>query len=80
MTSPIGSADDEQIREADVLMLVDPEQPRWQELLWSAPIDDGAMISTTLKIIEIAVDSRDQSQVEAARERVGRIKGGTKRR
>ena len=75
---PVRRASDEDIRTADVLMLVDPEQPGWQEILWSAPIGDGLMNSTMLQVFEIAVDSQDECQVEAARERVSRIKGGTK--
>ena len=76
MNREIKPASDEDILAADVLVLVDPEQSSWQQLAWSAPIGDGPMESTTLQVIEIAVDSRDESQVEAARERVSRIKGG----
>ena len=75
MTHPIKPASDEQISEADTVVLIDTEQPGWQEIVWSAPIGDGLMNSIMLQIVEIAVDSRDQSQVEAARERVSRIKG-----
>ena len=79
MTHPIKPASDVQIREADTVVLVDNEQPGWQEIVWSAPIGDGLMNSTMLQIVEIAVDSRDRRQVEAARERVGRIKGNAAR-
>jgi hypothetical protein len=69
---------DAEIQAADGLALVDPARPDWQELLWSAPIGDGAITSMTLQIVEIAVDSRNQSEIGAARGRVRRIKGGTK--
>ena len=78
MTHPIRPASDEDIRAADTVVLVDPEQSGWQEIRWSAAIGAGPMDSTTLQIVEIAVDSRDQNQVVAARERVSRIKGGIK--
>jgi hypothetical protein len=65
---------DEDIRTADGLMLVDPDQPDWQRLLWSAPIADGMATSMMMRIVEIAVDSRDESQIEAARRRVGKLK------
>ncbi len=67
---------DADIHAADGLVLVDPQQPDWQELLWSASIGDGAITSMTLQIVEIAVDSRNQSELGAARGRVRRIKGG----
>lgn len=70
---------DEDIRTADGLVLVDPSRSEWQELLWSAPIGDGQASSLTLRIVEIGVDSRDETQVETARERVTRVKRGTKR-
>ena len=75
MTREIKKVGDEQIREADVLMLVDPDRADWQQLLWSAAIDDGSGNSAMMKIVEIAVDSRDRGQIEAARERVRRVKG-----
>ena len=68
---------DEDIKNADGLMLVDPEHEDWQTLLWSAPIGDGMASSITMRIVEIAVDSRDEDQVELARQRVSRIKRGT---
>ncbi len=61
-------------------MLIDPQQPDWQELLWSAPIGDGAITSMTLKILEIAVDSRNPSEIGGAQDRVRRLKGGKKPR
>lgn len=67
---------DEDIRNADGLMLVDPNAD-WQKLLWSAPIGDSMASSITMRIVEIAVDSRDERQIEAARRRVGGIKSGT---
>jgi hypothetical protein len=69
---------DADIQAADGLVLIDPQQPDWQEFLWSAPIGDGAITSMTLKILEIAVDSRNQSEVRSAQHRVRRIKGGKK--
>ena len=76
MTSPIGSADDEQIRVAPIVQLIDHEHPGWLELAWNVAIAEEATDSTT-QIAEIPVDSQDQSQVEAARERVSRIKDGS---
>ena len=67
---------DAEIQGADGLVLVDPLHPDWQELLYSAPISDGAITSMTLKIVEIAVDSRNQGEVRAAQQRVRRIKAG----
>ena len=75
MNRPIDSRSDEEILAADVLMLVDPDQPGWQQLLWSAAIDDDAANSATMEIIEIPVNSQDKEQVEVARERVNRLKG-----
>ena len=75
MKRPIDALRDEEILAADVLMLVDPDQPGWQQLLWSAAIDNDTANSATMEIVEIAVDSRDERQVEAARARVRRLKG-----
>ena len=69
---------DEDIKAADGLVLVDRSRSDWQELLWSAAIGAGMMSSITLQIVEIAVDSRDEKQVEAARHRVSGIKSGSK--
>jgi len=68
---------DADIHAADGVVLIDPQQPDWQELLWSASIGDGAITSMTLQIVEIAVDSRNHGAVTAARQRVRRIKDGT---
>lgn len=70
---------DAEIQAADGLALIDPARPDWQELLWSAPIGDGKITSMTLMIVEIAVDSRSENEIEAARRRVRRIKAATKR-
>jgi hypothetical protein len=75
MNQPIDSRSDEELLAADVLLLVDPDEPGWQQLLWSAAIDDDAANSATMEIVEIAVDSRDERQVEAAHARVSRLKG-----
>ena len=75
MSRPIDSRSDEEILAADVLMLVDPAEPGWQQLVWSAAINDDTANSDTMEIIEIPVDSRDEEQVESARERVSRLKG-----
>jgi hypothetical protein len=68
---------DADIQAADGLVLIDPQQPDWQELLWSTPIGDGKITSMTLKIVDIAVDSRNDSEIAAARRRVRRIKAGS---
>ena len=65
---------DADIQTADGVVLIDPQEPDWQELLWSASIGDGAITSMTLKIVDIAVDSRNDSEIAAARRRVRRIK------
>jgi hypothetical protein len=65
---------DEQIRAADGLVLVDPNQPGWQQVLWSAKIKAGAPTSMLLQIVEIAVDARDAQQIQAARQRVRKLK------
>ena len=75
MTREISPVGDAEIRAADVLVLVDPRHPGWQRLLWSTEITDGMRDSATLEIVEITVDSRVDSQVEAERKRVSRIKG-----
>jgi hypothetical protein len=67
---------DAEIQAADGLVLVDPQHPDWQELLYSAPIGDGANTSMTLQIAEIAVDRHNREQVRAAQQRVRRIKSG----
>jgi len=67
---------DAELQSADGLVLVDPRKPDWQELLWSAEISDAAATSMMLRIIEIAVDSRNEKEVRAARQRVRRIKQG----
>ena len=77
MTSPIRPVDDDQIRAAHIVQLIDQEHPGWLELAWNVAIAEETTNSTT-QIAEIPVDSRDQGQVEAARERVGRLKGGKK--
>ena len=69
-----------QIAWEDDLVLIDPLQPDWQELLWSAPIGDGAITSMTLKIVEIVVDRRNPSEVRGAQDRVRQLKGGKKPR
>jgi hypothetical protein len=65
---------DEQIRAADGVVLVDPDLPGWQEVVWSAEIKAFAPTSMLLQIIEIAVEARDAQQVGAARQRVRRLK------
>jgi hypothetical protein len=65
---------DADIQAADGLVLIDPQQPDWQELLWSASIGDGAITSMTLQIVEIAVDSRNEGEVRTARLRVQQVK------
>lgn len=67
---------DAEIQAADGVVLVDPQHPDWQELLYSAPIGDGALTSMTLQITEIAVDRHNREQVRAAQQRVRRIKSG----
>ena len=74
MGRPIQSRSDDEIRAADVLLLGDPDQPRWQQLLWSMESDDAERDAATMEIVEIPVNSRDESQVEAVRERVNRLK------
>lgn len=74
MGQPIQSRSDDEIRAADVLLLIDPNQPGWQQLLWSTESDDADRDQPTVEIVEIPVNSRDESQVEAARERVNRLK------
>ena len=59
MTRETSQVRDDQIRAADVLVLVDSDVPDWQQLLWSTAIDDGSGNSSTMKIVEIPVDSRD---------------------
>ncbi len=60
MTSPIGPADEEQLRAANV---ADHEHPGWLELAWNVAIAE----ETAAQIAKIPPDSRDQSRVEAAR-------------
>lgn len=69
---------DAEIQAADGLVLVDPQKSDWQELLWSAAIGTGAITSMTLKIVEIAVDSRNALEILTARQRVRKIKDGKK--
>ena len=71
---------DEDIKSADSLVLVDSTHPEWQEMLWGVAIGDGMGTSLTLQIVEIGVDSQDESQIEAARQRISRIKSGKKPR
>lgn len=65
---------DEQIRAADGVVLIDPDQPGWQQVLWSAEIKALSPTSMLLQIIEIAVNARDAQQIQAARHRVLRLK------
>jgi hypothetical protein len=65
---------DEQIRAADGVVLIDPNQPGWQQVLWSAEIKSFSPTSMLLQIIEIAVNARDAQQLQAARQRVLKLK------
>ena len=65
---------DDDIRTADGLVLVDPDRADWQRLLWSTPISEETMTSVMLRIVEISVNSAEESEIEAARVRVAAIK------
>ena len=78
MTSPIRPVDDDEIRAAHIVQLIDQEHPGWLELAWNVAIAEETANSTVLRIAEIPIDSRDQSQVKAARERVSKIKDGSR--
>ena len=78
MTSPIRPVDDDKIRAAHIVQLIDHEHPGWLELAWNVAIAEETTNSKLLRIAEIPVDSRDQSQVKAARERVSKIKDGSR--
>ena len=80
MTHEIKRVSDEDIQAADIVMLVDPGQSGWQQLVWSTPVGGRTQESTTLQMVEIPVDSQNESQVEAARQRVSAIKGAVKPR
>jgi hypothetical protein len=65
---------DEQIQAADGVVLVDPNHPGWQQVVFSAEIKSLSPTSMLLQIIEIAVDAGDEQQVRAARQRVRKLK------
>jgi len=71
---PHGSVSDQQIREADGLVLIDPDRPDWQQVLWTAEIGSDKSSSLNMKIVEIPVDSQDDGEIEAVRRRVAQLK------
>jgi hypothetical protein len=56
------------------VVLIDPNQPGWQLVLWSAGIKACAPTSMLLQIDEIAVDARETQQIQAARQRIRKLK------